>query len=68
MKIKRVRLKNDSASTLAILSKDRWIPLKFLTAVEDQQTGKAIDPDFTDMIALLQAGQAIQDKWQWATI
>jgi hypothetical protein len=64
MKIKRLQLKNDPAPTLAILSRDRWIPLKLLTPSENQQSKKTIDSDFTDMIAVLQAEQSMQDKWQ----
>jgi len=64
MKIKRLQLKNDPAPTLAILSRDRWIPLKLLTPSENQQSEKTTDSDFTDMIAVLQAEQSMRDKWQ----
>ena len=64
MKIKRLQLKNDPAPTLAILSRDRWIPLKLIAPSENQQFKKTIDSDFTDMIAVLQAEQSMRDKWQ----
>jgi 2-keto-4-pentenoate hydratase/2-oxohepta-3-ene-1,7-dioic acid hydratase in catechol pathway len=64
MKIKRLRLKNDSAPCLAILSRDRWIPLKYLTEAEDQTHDNTSNPNFTDMIAVLKAAPSTRDKWQ----
>ncbi len=64
MKIKRLRLINDPDPTLAIQSGSRWIPLKLLPPLNHPQSAPEINPDFTDMVAVLQAGQSMRDHWQ----
>jgi len=64
MKIKRLRLKNDSVPILAIQGRNRWIPLKCLMDPEDKLNGNAIAQGFTDIVSVLKAPQTIRDKWQ----
>ena len=62
MKLKRLRLKNDSAPVIAIQSRDRWIPIEILVAADEPVADK--NPYHNDMIAVLTSEQSLRDKWQ----
>ncbi|MBC2714865.1 MAG: fumarylacetoacetate hydrolase family protein [Desulfobacteraceae bacterium] len=64
MKLKRVRLQNATSSTIAVKSHDRWIPMDQVLSLAGESITEENNRLSTDMIAVLQAGQSMRDKWQ----
>lgn len=64
MKLKRLRLKNNSVPAIFIQSRKRWIPLGLVLCSNDGTTDENNNQISSDMIAVLGARQAMWDKWQ----
>jgi 2-keto-4-pentenoate hydratase/2-oxohepta-3-ene-1,7-dioic acid hydratase in catechol pathway len=64
MKLKLVRYKKNPSPLVAILSGERWIPLKLALSRENASFGDGDHRVFSDLICALQAGPVDRQNWQ----